>query len=79
MTDLWTLELPGNASHNVDSVSPSYSDTEAAETSSVRGMTVSTDHEQAGEGVVLQDNLQVYNTDTNNKPSNQQTLKYIKI
>ena len=55
--NLGGLQLPGETSHNVDSVSTTDTDGSHGETTSVGGVRVSTDHQTTGESVVLQDDL----------------------
>lgn len=53
--DLGALELPGQASHHVHSISTTHTDSSHTQATSIGGVGVSADHQEAGDGVVLQD------------------------
>ena len=54
---LWRLELPGQAGHDVHRIRAAHSHGAHAQTTRVGGVGVGTDHQAAGEGVVLQHRL----------------------
>jgi len=54
---LGTLELPRDVGHDVDGVGAADADAEAAEAAAVGRVRVGADHQQAGERVVLQNDL----------------------
>ena len=55
--DLRALQFPRKTSHNVDSVSTADTASNHAETTSVGGVRVGTDHQTTGESIVLEDDL----------------------
>ena len=55
--DLGALEFPGEASHDIDGIGTTNTASNHTETTSVGGVRVRTDHETAGEGIVLKDDL----------------------
>ena len=55
--NLRALQLPRQVGHNIDSVGTSDTDCNHAETTSIRGMRVGSDHKTTGESVVLEDDL----------------------
>jgi len=55
--DLGSLKLERKASHNIDSISTTDTDSDHAHTTSVGGVTVSADHHTTRESVVLEDEL----------------------
>ena len=55
--NLWSLEFPGQASHDVDSVRAADSDSARAEAASIGGVRVGADDHGTREGVVLEDDL----------------------
>ena len=61
--DLGALKLPGDVSHDVDSVGTTDTASNHAKTTGVGGVRVGTDHQTTGESVVLEDDL-VDNTRT---------------
>lgn len=59
-THFRTLELPGDASHDVHGVGTTHSDADAAEATAVWCVRICTDQHDSRIGVVLQDDLQNY-------------------
>ena len=57
LDDLGALQLPREASHNIDRVGTTNTASDHAETTSVRGVRIRTNHETAGEGIVLENDL----------------------
>lgn len=57
IANLRTLQLPRDSSHDIDCVCSAHANTQATETAAVRRVTVSTNHEQTRERIILQDNL----------------------
>ena len=56
-TDLGGLQLPGEASHHIHSVSSSHAHSAHAQAAGVGGVGVRANHHATREGVVLQHNL----------------------
>ena len=69
--DLGALELPWNVGHDVDSVGTTNTTCNHAETTSVGGVRVGTNHKSTGEGIVLQDDLV---NDTRARPPETETV-----
>ena len=57
LDDLRALQLPRNAGHDVNRVRTTNTASDHAETSSVGGVRVGSDHETAGECIVFEDDL----------------------
>jgi len=55
--NLGTLEFPWDASHDIDGISATNTDAAATETTTVGSVGIGTDEHNAGEGVVLKDDL----------------------
>ena len=55
--DLGALEFPGEASHDVDGVRTTNTARNHTKATSVRSVRVGTNHQTAGESIVLEDNL----------------------
>ena len=57
LDNLGALQLPGDPRHDINRIRTTDTASDHAETAGVGGMRVGTDHETAGEGIVLEDNL----------------------
>ena len=71
LDDLGALQLPRDASHDINRIGTTDTARNHAETAGVGGVRVGTDHETAGEGVVLEDDLV---DDTRARPPETETV-----
>ena len=55
--DLWALELPWNASHNVNGIGTTNATSNHAQTAGIGRVGVRSDHQSTGERVVLENDL----------------------
>lgn len=55
--NLGALQLPGNICHDVDSISAANTTSNHTQTTSVRRVRISTDHESTREGIIFQNDL----------------------
>jgi len=55
--DIGAFQLPWDVCHNVDSIGAANTNAQTTQTATVGSVRIGTDHQQAGEGVILENNL----------------------